>query len=132
VPGVPRTPPARVNLADLTTHPADRGGPLSAHWAPPVAAIGATPAAVRRIVVTEGVLVTVLSIATAIVLAVPLTVGFDSFLGGLAFRLPLPFAFGLPAVLLWSAAALTGAVAATATAARRAARLTIREALAHV
>lgn len=92
-------------------------------------AIGATPAAVRRIVVVEGVLTAAASLLIAVTAAVPLTLGLGDYLGDRAFRLPLPFAMSTGALLLWTAVALGGAAVATYGAARRAGRLTIREAL---
>jgi putative ABC transport system permease protein len=92
-------------------------------------AIGATPAAVRGIVVTEGTLTAALSILIAIIAALPLTKALGDFIGTQAFRQSLPFQFSGPALLLWTVIALAGAATAAATAARRATRLTIRESL---
>lgn len=92
-------------------------------------AVGATPGAVRRIVVSEGLLVAVMSVAVAVVVALPLTRLLGDFVGEQAFHLPLPFQLSGPAVLLWLTVVLVGAAAATAASAWRAARLTVREAL---
>lgn len=91
--------------------------------------IGATPAAVRAIVVTEGVLTGALSILAAILAALPLTRVLGDFIGAQAFRQPLPYQFSSAALLAWSVLTLAGAAAASAAAARRASRMTIREAL---
>jgi putative ABC transport system permease protein len=91
--------------------------------------LGATPAAVRGIVLTEGMLTGVAGLLVAAAASVPLTATFGSFLGQLAFRQPLPTAIGPAPVLLWTTLTLAGAAAATVGAARSASRLTVREAL---
>lgn len=95
-------------------------------------AIGATPGAVLRLIVTEGVFVGALSWVAALVLSVPLTALVGNIVGRLAFWLPLPLVLSPGAMLLWLALVLVGAVGATALPAWRASRLTVREALAHV
>ncbi|AVZ71072.1 hypothetical protein SLUN_01195 [Streptomyces lunaelactis] len=97
-----------------------------------LSAVGATPGAVRRIVVSEGVLVAAMSVAIAVVVALPLTRVLGDFVGDQAFHLPLPFNLSGPAVLLWLTLVLVGAAAATMAAAWRAGRLTVREALSAV
>jgi putative ABC transport system permease protein len=92
-------------------------------------AVGATPGAVRRIVISEGVMTVTLSLAAAIAGALPLTIYLGDFVGQQAFRLPLPLHFSSAAVLLWTIAAMAGGVLACLAAARHAGRLTIREAL---
>jgi putative ABC transport system permease protein len=92
-------------------------------------AVGATPGAIQRIVISEGVMTVALSLAAAIAGALPLTVYLGDFVGRQAFRLPLPLHFSGAAVLLWTVAAMAGGVLACLAAARRAGQLTIREAL---
>ncbi|MGW7410137.1 FtsX-like permease family protein [Streptomyces sp. NPDC054833] len=91
--------------------------------------IGASPAQIRAIVVTEGTLTAALSILFAAVAAVPLIRLLGDFIGNQAFRHPLPFQFPAPALLVWTTLSLVGAAAAAAAAARRATRLTVRESL---
>lgn len=91
--------------------------------------IGATRATIRGIVVTEGVLTALIGLAIAAVAALPMTAAFGTFLGQMAFRQPLPWTISVGPLLLWTLLTLAGATAATAAAARRASRLTIREAL---
>jgi putative ABC transport system permease protein len=91
--------------------------------------IGATPRAIRSIVVTEGVLTGAFSIIVALIAALPLTRVLGDFIGIQAFRQALPYQFSTAALLLWSVLALAGAAGASAAAARRASRLTVREAL---
>jgi putative ABC transport system permease protein len=91
--------------------------------------IGATTSSVHAVVVTEGVLTGGLSIALALLAALPLTRVLGDFIGMQAFRKTLPYQFSGSALLLWTVLALAGAAAASVAAARRAARLTVREAL---
>lgn len=51
------------------------------------------------------------------------------FIGTQAFCQALPYQFSAAALLLWGVLTLAGAAGASATAARRASRLTVREAL---
>jgi len=92
-------------------------------------AIGATAAAIRGIVVTEGILTGIAGLAIAVIAALPLTSVFGTFLGQTAFRQPLPVTITAAPMLLWTVLTLAGAAAATAAAARRASGLTVREAL---
>jgi putative ABC transport system permease protein len=91
--------------------------------------IGATTSSVHTVVVTEGVLTGGLSIILALIAALPLTRVLGDFIGMQAFRQTLPFQFSGSALLLWTIVALAGAAVASVTAARRAASLTVREAL---
>ena len=70
-----------------------------------------------------------LSILIGLIAALPLTRVLGDFIGTAAFRQTLPYQFSPAALLLWSIAALAGAAAASAVAARRASRITVREAL---
>jgi putative ABC transport system permease protein len=65
----------------------------------------------------------------ALLAALPLTRILGDFIGTQAFRQTLPYQFSVAALLLWSVLALAGAAGASAAAARRASRLTVREAL---
>lgn len=91
--------------------------------------IGATAGGIRGIVVTEGVLTALAGLLIAAITALPLTSVFGTFLGQTAFRQALPFTVSPAPVLLWTVVSLAGAAAATTAAARRASRLTVREAL---
>jgi putative ABC transport system permease protein len=93
-------------------------------------AIGATSQAIRRIVSTEGIVTGLVGLVVATIISLPLTAAFGSFLGNTAFRQPLPFTITIGPFLIWAGLTLTGALLATLAAARRAARLTVREALA--
>jgi putative ABC transport system permease protein len=97
-----------------------------------MSAIGASAATVRRIVVAEGVFMAALSCVIATILALLLTMLMDAGLGNLFLSAPLPFRFSVIALLIWVMAILIGAVLSTLAPAFRAARLTVREALAYL
>lgn len=93
-------------------------------------AIGARPRTVRRLVTTEGVIVAVAGYLMAIPCALGLTALLGRGLGGLFFDAPLPYRVSIPAALLWLGIVVLGSVLATETAATRASRITVRQALA--
>ena len=92
-------------------------------------AVGATPAVVRRIVLTEGTLTGALGCLIAMALGLPLSIVVGDFLGRLSFGLPLPLQLSPAGLAAWLVLAIAGAAAATLAAAQRAARLTLRETL---
>jgi putative ABC transport system permease protein len=94
-------------------------------------AVGATPATIRRLVLTEGLLTGLAGCVIAVALGLPGSAAVGDFLGRISFGLPLPLHPSYPGLLAWIALALAGAAAATLAAARRAARLTIPQTLAH-
>jgi len=94
-------------------------------------AIGATPATIRRLVLTEGLLTGLAGCLLAVLLGLPGSAAVGDFLGRLAFGLPLPLRPSYPGLGIWILLALAGAAAATLAAARRAARLTIPQTLTH-
>jgi putative ABC transport system permease protein len=95
-------------------------------------AIGARPNAVRRIVVAEGVFLALASLLVAVLPALGLTAVLGAGLGNLFFAAPLPFRVSVLAVGIWVVLVVLGAVLATDTAATRASRITVREALAYL
>jgi putative ABC transport system permease protein len=95
-------------------------------------AIGARPRAVRRIVVAEGVFLALASCLVAVLPALGLTAVLGAGLGNLFFSAPLPFRVSVLAVGIWVVLVVLGGVLATDAAATRAARLTVREALAYL
>lgn len=95
-------------------------------------AIGARPKAVRRIVTTEGIFVAIASCLLAIPPALGASAAIGALLGNLFFDAPLPFRVSWLAVVVWTALVVLGALLATEAAATRAARLTVREALAYL
>jgi putative ABC transport system permease protein len=94
-------------------------------------AIGATPAILRRLVLTEGLLTGTAGCLIAIGVGLPVSVALGDFLGHMAFGLPLPLHPSHEGLLTWTLLALVGAAAATLTAARQAAQRSIRETLTH-
>jgi putative ABC transport system permease protein len=92
-------------------------------------AIGATEAAVRAVVVTEGMLTGLAGLIIAAVASLPMSAAFGSYLGRTAFGQALPLTVGPAPLLLWTVLTLAGAAVATTAAARRASRMTVREAL---
>ncbi|MDP3853319.1 ABC transporter permease [Phenylobacterium sp.] len=93
-------------------------------------ALGATPAVVLKVIVTEGVLIAAISWFLALLVSLPLTRAVGLIAAGM-FGAPLPFTVSVFAAAAWLALALVIAVAASAAPASRAARLVVREALAY-
>jgi ABC-type antimicrobial peptide transport system permease subunit len=79
---------------------------------------------------TEGLIYAVLAEIAALALCVPFTLLLDAFVGGQAFRVPLPFVIPPESVAISALVLIAGAAAVSAAGARTAARLTVREALA--
>ena len=94
-------------------------------------AIGASDAAVRRIVLSEGLVIAVLSWALAALLAVPVSYGMSIVFGVALLNAPLVWVFSLPGVGIWLAVVALLAVVASLVPARSAVRLTVREVLAY-
>jgi putative ABC transport system permease protein len=95
-------------------------------------AIGARPAAVRRIVVAEGVFTAIASCLLAVIPTVGLTAIMGGIVGNAFMYAPLPFQISMLGVGIWTALVVLGAVLATDAAATRASHLTVREALAYL
>jgi putative ABC transport system permease protein len=95
-------------------------------------AIGARPAAVRRIVIAEGVFTAIASWLLAIIPALGLTAIMGSIVGNTFMSAPLPFEISALGIGIWSVLVVLGAVLATDAAATRASQLTVREALAYL
>ncbi len=94
-------------------------------------AVGATGRAVRGIVISEGMLIGLLSWALGVMLAVPISRVLSNAVGVAFLRAPLSYAFSLAGAFGWLAGLTLLAVVASALPARRAARLSVREALAY-
>ncbi len=95
-------------------------------------AIGAGPRQVRRIVMAEGLFIGALSWLAAGALGVGLSALVGREVGMLAFRVTLPLVMSPFALASWLGIVVVLSAAATALPARRASRLSVREALAHV
>jgi putative ABC transport system permease protein len=94
-------------------------------------AIGATGGAVLQIVITEGVIIGVLSWALGTLLALPLSRGLSAALGAAVIRSPLNDVFSWGAVALWLALVAVLAAVASYLPARHASRITVRDVLAY-
>lgn len=94
-------------------------------------AIGGTPAKIRSIVVYEGLFIGTISIVIAFMLALILSSWMGQFIGNMAFKTPLSLTISPIAFVSWILIILVGSFAAAYFPARRASRLTTREALAY-
>ncbi len=94
-------------------------------------AIGATPKKIRNLVVWEGMLIGTLSIFIAVILSLILSTFMGKFIGNMAFRTPLSLTISFFALGVWILIIVIGSYAATLYPARRANRITTREALAY-
>jgi putative ABC transport system permease protein len=92
-------------------------------------AIGANDRRIFRLIVGEALLVGLASWLASVVLTLPLTAAIDRYLTSLGF-LGARWVISPGALVAWLAAVSLGSIAAAAMPARRAARLTVREALA--
>jgi putative ABC transport system permease protein len=95
-------------------------------------AVGARPKTIRRIVITEGVILAVTSVLIAMVPALALTGILGAGLGNLFMGAPLPYRVSTQAIVIWLVLITFGATLATDTAANRASRLTVREAISYL
>lgn len=94
-------------------------------------AIGATPAAIAFHVWVESLLIGLLSWVAANVLAIPVTWALETACGRIFFKAPLDFSMSPAASAAWLGLVVALATLASLYPAARAARLTVREALAH-
>jgi putative ABC transport system permease protein len=92
--------------------------------------LGATPRRVVHTLVGEGLLVASLSFGVAVSLSIPLTLFMDALIGRLGFLAPLPLVIAPLPALVWLGVLLLVACATASIPARRAASMSIREALA--
>jgi len=93
--------------------------------------LGARRPLLRRLILAEGLLIALLSVALAVPLAVPLTAALDRVMGHSLLGNPLTFAFAPWAALAWLGLVVAIALLAGWLPAERAARMTIREAVAY-
>jgi len=94
-------------------------------------AIGATPTKVRNLVVGEGLLIGAISIFFAVLFSLLLSTYLGRMIGNMAFRTPLSLTISLSALIIWLVIIAAGSFAASWYPARRANRITTREALAY-
>jgi len=94
-------------------------------------AVGARSADVRKIVLTEGLSIGLLSAVVAVPLSVPLSMQVGNVIGSISLQ-PLSLTLSWGGVGIWFALVLAGSVAASLFPAIRASKLTIRQTLAYV
>ncbi len=94
-------------------------------------ATGATPQMVLKIVVGEGVSISLMSWLLALLLSLPLSQLVGSIVGNMAFRTPLALTVSHLAVVLWLLLVVVMAALATMIPARRASKRAVHEALAY-
>ncbi len=94
-------------------------------------AIGASNMAVRRVVLTEGIVIGVLSWGLGILLSLPVGKVMSEQVGMALLGIPLSYRYSVTAAAIWFFALLAIAVAASLGPARNAVRLTVREVLAY-
>lgn len=91
--------------------------------------LGAQGGAVRRMVITEGLIIGILSWAIAIPISIPLAVFLSNSLGWSLMAVPLNYIFSIPAVLIWLGLVVAIAIVASLIPAQNAVQLTIRDTL---
>jgi putative ABC transport system permease protein len=94
-------------------------------------AIGATPKKIKNLIVWEGLLIGSLSIFIAHALSILLSTYLGRLIGNMAFRTPLSLTISIFALGIWVLIIVLGSYAATLYPARRASKITTREALAY-
>lgn len=94
-------------------------------------AIGATPKKIRNLVVAEGLLIGMLSLLIAVGLSLLISTYIGRLIGNMAFRTPLSLTISLAALAIWVLIIVAGSYVATLYPARRANKITTREALAY-
>jgi putative ABC transport system permease protein len=97
-----------------------------------MSAVGATPRMIAAQVWCEGIWISVLSWIAATLLAAPVSYVLETVTGRMFFRVPLDFTVSAGAAALWLGLVVVLASASSLYPAWRAARLTVREAIAHV
>ncbi len=94
-------------------------------------AIGATPKKIRNLIVSEGLIIGALSILLAFVVSIALSYFMGKFIGHISFRTPLTLTISLMGILAWVVIVVIGSYLATILPAKKANRVTTREALSY-
>jgi putative ABC transport system permease protein len=94
-------------------------------------AIGATPKKIRNLIVSEGLIIGVISIVLAFVISIALSYFMGEFIGHISFRTPLTLTISLMAILIWVLIVIAGSYLATILPAKKANIVTTREALSY-
>ncbi len=92
-------------------------------------AIGATPRKIYQLITWEGLLTGIASLIIAFALSLVLSFFLGRFIGNLSFRTPLSLTLSLKGIGIWMLIIIVGSYAASFYPARRANRITTREAL---
>ncbi|MEX1241633.1 MAG: FtsX-like permease family protein [Cyclobacteriaceae bacterium] len=92
-------------------------------------AIGATPKTIKSVIIWEGVTIGVLSILIAFLVSIALSYFMGQFIGHISFKTPLTLTISLMAIVIWVVLIVVGSYFASVFPARRANRVTTREAL---
>lgn len=94
--------------------------------------IGASGGALTRNILAEGLMIALLSYPLSVMAGLPLGYGVGVLVGTLSFGISLPLTIAWPALWIWLGILVIGSLVASYAPARRAARLTIRQTLAHL
>jgi putative ABC transport system permease protein len=92
-------------------------------------AIGAVPKTINKLVVAEGLIIGIMSLFFAFLLSLVLSYFIGNLIGNMSFKTSLPLVVSLKAVIIWIVVILIGSVIATLYPAKRANKITTREAL---
>jgi putative ABC transport system permease protein len=93
--------------------------------------IGADDGDIHRMVVVEGIFISLLSWLLSLVIAIPITIILTNGVGEAIFQAPIPVVYGLAGPMAWLAGTIVLGLLASLTPAHRATRLTIRDTLAY-
>ncbi len=94
-------------------------------------AVGASNAAILRLVILEGLIIGMISWILGLLLSVPITLVLNAGVGAAILSAPLDFTFGVDGLLIWLGVVTIIAALASALPALNAMRLTVREVLAY-
>jgi putative ABC transport system permease protein len=93
--------------------------------------IGASNGMIGRIVVIEGLFIGIISWMLALPLSIPMSLVFNSMLGGMMIDQPLVFVFAPFSIFAWLAIVICVSIIASLLPAYRAVKMSIRETLAY-
>lgn len=93
--------------------------------------IGADDGDIHRMVVVEGIFISLLSWLLSLMIAIPITIILTNGVGVAIFQAPIPVVYGLAGPMAWLAGTIVLGLLASLTPAHRATRLTIRDTLAY-
>jgi putative ABC transport system permease protein len=94
-------------------------------------AIGGTPKVIKRLIVWEGLTIGVFSVLVAFIVSIALSYFMGEFIGRISFRTPLTLTISTMAIVTWIMLMMVGSYLASVFPARRANRVTTREALSY-